>query len=151
MTHNHPQVIEAALLTSRAALRILADTAPLAALEAALDAHDYSDGLKEAFEEGVASKGEETRQVIADFGQMCSLEAALPGVFHLVAKYENDLTEALVQNVMAGGDSAARGMLAATLLGAHGGSGVLPQDWRDGLVAQDRIRAALKMIGASKA
>jgi ADP-ribosylglycohydrolase len=150
MTHNHPQVIEAALLTSRATLRILEGAAPLAALEAAIEAHDYSGGLKEAFEDGVASKAEETRQVIADFGQMCRVEAALPGVFHLVAKYEGDLAEALVQNVMAGGDNAARGMLAATLLGAHAGSGRLPQEWREGLAARDRIAAAQGDIDAGR-
>jgi ADP-ribosylglycohydrolase len=151
LTHNHPRVIEAALLTSRATLRILDGAAPLAALEAAVDAHDYGDGLREAFEAGVASKEQETRQVIADFGQACSVEAALPGVFHLVAKYQGDLGEALVQNVMAGGDNAARGMLVATLLGAHGGSGDLPADWRDGLVARDRIRAAQERIDADAA
>lgn len=148
LTHNHPRVVEAALLTTRASLRILEGATPLGALEAAMDAHEYSDGLKEAFTDGVDSQGQETRQVIADFGQVCSVEAALPGVFHLVAKYEGDLGEALVQNVMAGGDNAARGMLTATLLGASGGSGELPAAWQDGLVATGRIATALERIAA---
>jgi ADP-ribosylglycohydrolase len=148
LTHNHPRVVEAALLTTRATRRILDGAAPLAALASAMDAHDYSDGLKEAYADGVDSKAQETRQVIADFGQVCSVEAALPGVFHLVAKYEGDLCEALVQNVMAGGDNAARGMLTATLLGAYGGSGELPVGWLNGLVVRDRIAAALDKIDA---
>jgi ADP-ribosylglycohydrolase len=148
LTHNQSRVIEAALLTTRATLRVLDGAAPLAALNAALGAHAYSDALKQAFTDGTESVGQDTRQTIADFGQMCSIEAGLPGVFHLVAKYEGDLAEALVQNVMAGGDSAARGMLTATLMGAHAASGLLPQDWLDGLSAKDRISAAIKGIDA---
>jgi ADP-ribosylglycohydrolase len=146
LTHNHPRVIEAALLTSRATLRILDGAAPLAALKAAIGAHPYSDALKQAFADGTQSVGQDTRQAIADFGQMCSIEAGLPGVFHLVAKYEGDLAEALIQNVMAGGDSSARGMLTATLMGAYAGDGALPRAWRDGIAARDRIAAAIKGI-----
>jgi ADP-ribosylglycohydrolase len=148
LTHNHPRVIEAALLTSRATLRVLDGAAPLAALKAAIAAHPYSDALKQAFADGTGSVGQDTRQAITAFGQMCSIEAGLPGVFHLVAKYEGDLAEALIQNVMAGGDSAARGMLTATLMGAHAGCGQLPQAWRDDIAARDRIAAAIKGIDA---
>lgn len=148
LTHNNAQVMEAALFISRATTRILAGAAPLGALEQTLAADGYSENLSTAFEDGVGSKAGDTRQVIADFGQMCSVEAALPGVFHLVAKYEGDLTEALVQNVMAGGDSAARGMLVATLLGAHTGmAGVLGR-WVEELNAKARIEAALAKIDA---
>lgn len=146
LTHNNARVVEAALFISRATTRILAGAAPLAALEDTLSADEYSESLNASLEDGVASKGGDTRQVIADFGQMCAVEAALPGVFHLVAKYETDLTEALVQNNMAGGDSAARGMLVGTLLGAHGGRDALPQAWVDGLMAKARIEAALAKI-----
>jgi ADP-ribosylglycohydrolase len=148
LTHNQPRVIEAALLTCRATLRVMDGAAPLAALEAAIGAHDYSDALKQAFADGTQSVGLDTRQAIGDFGQMCSIEAGLPGVFHLVAKYEGDLAEALVRNVMAGGDSSARGMLAATLMGSHSGSGAPPRKWLDGLSAGDRIAAAIKGIDA---
>lgn len=148
LTHNNAQVIEAALFIGRATTRILAGAAPLVALEETLAADGYSENLSTAFEDGVASKDGDTRQVIADFGQMCSVEAALPGVFHLVAKFEADLTEALVQNVMAGGDSSARGMLAATLLGAHGGMDGFPGRWVVELNAKARIEAALAKVDA---
>lgn len=148
LTHNNALVIEAALFITRATNRILAGAAPLAALEVTLAEGGYSEELKAAYEDGVASKDSDTRQTIADFGQMCSAEAALPGVFHLVAKYENDLTEALVQNVMAGGDSAARGMLVATLLGAHAGMDGFPSGWLDELNAKARIEDALAKIDA---
>ncbi|MDJ0780773.1 MAG: ADP-ribosylglycohydrolase family protein [Desulfosarcinaceae bacterium] len=146
LTHQHPQVIEVARMASRATLRILAGETPLEALQATLAAHAYSAALTDAFEDGVATQAQDTRQVIADFGQMCSVEAALPGVFHLVAKYEGDLKEALIQNVMAGGDNAARGMLAAILLGSHAGSGPLPTAWQDGMAAKERIAAAQQAI-----
>jgi len=45
---------------------------------------------------------------------------------------------------MAGGDSAARGMAAATLLGAHGGSAALPAEWVTGMAAYGEIREILE-------
>lgn len=149
LTHNNAQVVEAALFLSRATTRILAGAAPVAAMENTLFAEPYSEDLTSAFEDGVASQGGDTRQVIADFGQMCSVEAALPGVIHLVAKYETDMSEALVQNVMAGGDNAARGMLVATLLGAHGGGAGISKTWLEDLNARARIEAALAKIDAA--
>ena len=61
--------------------------------------------------------------MIKQFGQMCGIAAALPGALHLVLKYPDDLRTALVENVMAGGDSAARGMVVGMMLGAPSGDG----------------------------
>ena len=48
---------------------------------------------------------------------------------HLISKHENDLKEALIQSVMAGGDSASRGMLVGMILGAHLGEEGIPKGW----------------------
>ena len=55
---------------------------------------------------------------VKGFGQMCGIAAALPGAIHLVLTYPEDLGTALSENVMAGGDSAARGMAVGMILGA---------------------------------
>jgi hypothetical protein len=47
--------------------------------------------------------------------------AAFPATVHLIAKFEDRLEEGMIENVMAGGDSAGRGLLADLVLGAHGG------------------------------
>ena len=65
---------------------------------------------------------------------------------HLIAKYEHDLKEALVQSVMAGGDSAARGMLVGMVLGAYLGPESLPKAWISELVRREHIEALLDQI-----
>ncbi|MBP1740629.1 MAG: ADP-ribosylglycohydrolase, partial [Deltaproteobacteria bacterium] len=63
------------------------------------------------------------------FGQSCHTDEAFPGVVHLIAKYEKDLKEALVQSVMAGGDGAGRGLMVGMVLGAYLGDNSLPKEW----------------------
>lgn len=65
---------------------------------------------------------------------------------HLVSKYEDDLKEALIQSVMAGGDSAARGMLVGMVLGAHLGWESLPKEWVSELVKREDIETLLDQI-----
>lgn len=93
---------------------------------------------------GLDSKSKDTRETIAEFGQMCSIDAALPATVHLIARYEQDFRQALVENVMAGGDSAARGMLAGMVLGAACGTTAIPIEWIDGLNAHGRIVALME-------
>jgi ADP-ribosylglycohydrolase len=98
-------------------------------------------------EEGLGSKSMESVAAIGDFGQSCHTPDAFPGVIHLVSKYESDLKEALVQTVMAGGDNAARGMMVATVLGAHLGEECLPAQWLTELKEGEKIRTLLDQIG----
>jgi ADP-ribosylglycohydrolase len=69
-----------------------------------------------------------------------------PGVVHLIVKYENNLEEALIQSVMAGGDSAARGMLVGMVLGAHLGPESIPGKWLSELLRRKEIDALLDQI-----
>lgn len=87
-----------------------------------------------------------SRETILGYGQMCAIASALPGAIHLVLTYENDFTEAMVQNVMAGGDSAARGLVVGMLLGGHHGLDNLNMEWLTGLADYDEIFGCLEKI-----
>jgi len=145
-THNHPHVINCAAFFATVAYQILAGNAPVAAIEQAQkDAFD-SEPIKGWIQMGLQSAEADSRQTILDFGQMCEIPAAFPGVVHLIAKYENDLKTALVENVMAGGDSAGRGLLVGLILGAHLGMKAIPHEWLNGLKAYPRIVDMLAKI-----
>jgi ADP-ribosylglycohydrolase len=49
-------------------------------------------------------------------------------------------------NVMAGGDSAGRGLLAGMVLGAWGGHSAIPERWLSDLAAADEINRLLASI-----
>lgn len=145
MTHNHPQVVASAELFARTFLEILAGRRPVAGILAAVDVMvDPGPEIIQAVEKGIESRSRDTISAIAGFGQMCAVGAALPGTIHLIARYEDRLKDALVENVMAGGDSAARGMLAGFILGAHAEPGSIPHEWLTDMI---HAREILELLG----
>ena len=144
MTHNHPHVLASAELFARAFLNVLAGDKPSQGILNASDAMEADQEIKQAVKNGLASKTQDTRKAIAGFGQMCSVEAALPSTTHLIAKYEENLKEALVENIMAGGDSSARGMFLGFLLGAHNCPDAIPGEWLKEMIHSHEI---LELLG----
>ena len=65
---------------------------------------------------------------------------------HLIAKYQDELKEALIENVMAGGDSAARGMVVGMILGAFHGYDGIPDEWYLKMKKHDIILQLLDRI-----
>jgi ADP-ribosylglycohydrolase len=139
MTHNDPLTVDSAECFARAAWLTLHGTPPVQSMEKVAEEHFSGSAISGWVEKGLASIDKDSTAAIATFGQTCHTPEAFPGVVHLIGRYENDLKEALIQSVMAGGDSAARAMLAGMILGAHLGWEALPSEWRDGLREQDRI------------
>ena len=146
MSHNNPEVLAAIEFFARLAMRALTGEKPGAIITDLLENQFKDTGLAESVALGLASQGKDTRTVIAEFGQMCSVEAAVPGTIHLIASYENDFKEALVENVMAGGDSAARGMFVGMILGAYLGIDAIPNEWIENLNARERIEELLAAL-----
>ncbi len=144
MTHTHPQVVACAELFARTYIFVLAGKNPIDAILTATDAMEGVPDIKQAVGKGIESKTQDTRTAIARFGQMCSVDAALPGTIHLIAKYEEDLKEALVENIMAGGDSSARGMFAGFILGAHSDPDAIPEEWLKEMI---HTREILELLG----
>lgn len=146
MTHGDPLTIDAAELFARAALRILGGESPLSALATVAGERFTGTPLARWVKEGVVLKGEEGVTGVGCLGQSCHTPEAFPSVIQLVARYEDDLKEALVQNVMAGGDSAARGMAVGMLLGAHLGESAIPGLWLAELERTEAIRNLLEKV-----
>jgi ADP-ribosylglycohydrolase len=146
LTHNSPLVLAAAEFFSRLACRVLEGVRPIAAMQQEAVEKEIAEWVRA----GIASRSEDTRSVIRRFGQMCEISAAFPATIHLIAAYEDRLKEGLIQNVMAGGDSAGRGLLAGLVLGAWGGRAAIPDRWLSGWAAADEINALLDQIESGR-
>ena len=57
------------------------------------------------------------KEAIAKLGQACSANGAFASTIYILLKYHNNFNDALRENMLAGGESAARGMLIGGLLG----------------------------------
>jgi ADP-ribosylglycohydrolase len=145
MTHNNPLVIDSAEFFARVCCKVLAGTSPVKAMnDVAAYRFKGLAPLPAWVKEGMESAGKDSVSVIGRFGQSCHTDEAFPGVVHLIAKYEKDLKEALVQAVMAGGDSAGRGLIVGMVLGAYLGDKGLPKEWVSGLKRGDDI---IRLLG----
>ncbi|HKJ99700.1 MAG TPA: ADP-ribosylglycohydrolase family protein [Desulfotignum sp.] len=140
MTHNQPLVLEAARFFAQTALETANGSVPAAAIRSAAEQLPSGSQIAGLVDKGLASVEKETTQAISGFGQACETPDALPGTIHLIARYPKDLKTALIENIMAGGDSSARGILCGFILGIHNGLAAVPQDWLEEMTAFNRIK-----------
>jgi len=146
-THNNQQVIDSAEFFARVTVKVLGGVKPVAAINQVVE-DGFSRGPYPGWvADGLQSADTETRQAIMDFGQMCEIEPAFACVIHLIARYEDNLSRGLIENAMAGGDSAGRGLVTGMILGAHLGLEAIPPRWLSELKAYDRIVELMNKIG----
>jgi len=146
LTHNHQGVIKSAEFFARVVSKVLQNQTPTTAIKQILGEGFDVEPHAKWIADGLKSIDKDTRQVMLDFGQMCEIEAALPCTIHLIAKYENNLKDGLIENAMAGGDSAGRGLIVGMILGAHLGLEAIPQKWLTDLKAYQKIVELLEDI-----
>jgi len=147
MTHRDPLTVRCAEFFARAAWKSLRGIPPAAAVTEVAQETFPETIIAEGVAEGLESKSLDSVSAIGSFGQSCHTSDAFPGVIHLIAKYENDLREALIQAVMAGGDNAARAMAVGMILGAYLGEEHLPAPWVTELKKGKEIQNLLSQIG----
>jgi ADP-ribosylglycohydrolase len=146
MTHKDPLTVDSSEFFARTAYQVLLGTTPVDALSAVAQEHFADTAFSSWVEAGMKSAGKDSISTIKGFGQSCHTPDAFPGIIHLIAKYENDLREALIQAVMAGGDSAVRAMIVGMILGAHLGMSAIPGEWISRLKKADEIELLLDQI-----
>jgi len=127
ITHTGGDVLEMAKALSMIVEKVLSGKSPKVAITET--GEKLGGQIKSYIDEAFAHESVEPREMIATFGQSCSGKSAFPSVIYLLGKYENDYETALIENISAGGDSAARGMVIGMVLGAHLGESAIPKDW----------------------
>ena len=150
VTHNNPEVVDSAEFFGRVVFSVLGGNSPSAAIQQTLTDQFNREPYQKWVEDGILSAAKDTRQAMLDLGQMCEIQAAFPCVIHLITKYENNLQQALIENVMAGGDSAGRGLTVGMVLGAHLGADAIPSNWIFDLKASPEITNLLDQIDSEQ-
>jgi len=145
MTHNSQGVIDAIRFFSHLLYLVLEGYAPTKAVQKILD-ETQSVSIQNWIKTALASREHDTLEAIGSCGQSCNVKGGCPGALHLILKYEDDYAEAMKQNVYAGGDSCARGMVAGMILGAYNGIESIPSQWRDTLKTKERIASYLEVF-----
>jgi ADP-ribosylglycohydrolase len=147
MTHRDPLTVRCSEFFARSAWKSLRGIPPAEAVTEVAQETFPETIIAEWVAEGLESKSMDSISAIGSFGQSCHTSDAFPGVIHLIAKYENDLREGLIQSVMAGGDNAARGMAVGMILGAYLGEEHLPEPWVTELKKGKEIQDLFSQIG----
>ncbi len=150
LTHNNQQVVDSAEFFARVVFKVLNGKSPAAAIKQTMGEGFDRAPYAKWVESGTSSIQTDTRQAILEFGQMCEIEAAFPSVIHLITKYEGNLKRGLIENAMAGGDSAGRGLTLGMILGAHLGIDAIPASWLTELKAHGQIVNLLDQIDRPK-
>ncbi len=146
LTHNHPHVVAAAALLARLGCEALGGRRPSEALARMAEDPGVETTLRRWIREGLSSAAEETLPAVLRFGQYCKVASAFPATVHLIARWEEDPANGLIENVMAGGDSAARGLAAGMVFGAWKGPEAVDGRWVTGMKAGPEIEKLLEAI-----
>lgn len=146
MTHKDPAVVDSAEFFARSASLVLQGQKPSQALDQAAEAEYVNLPVKEWLNKGKDKADQDSLEALSRFGLSCHAPEAFPGVVQLICRYEENLSEALIQCVMAGGDSAGRAMLVGMILGAWNGLEAIPGQWLNDLQARERIESLLNQI-----
>lgn len=146
MTHHNRTTIDAAEFFARSVWWVLNGVMPTDAVRQVAMDHFEGAALSRWVRVGLESVEEDSVAAIGRFGRSCHTAEAFPGVIHLLAKYEDDLKEAVIQAVMAGGDNAARAMAVGMILGAHLGWEAIPPDWTTGLSRREQILSLMSSL-----
>lgn len=98
--------------------------------------------LQKWIEEAIEEKDKDSFETIRDFGPACGIDGGFAGVIYLLLQNKS-FQEVMTLNAKAGGDSSARGMVVAMILGMNEDV-ELPDKWIDGMKNITNIQTLLK-------
>lgn len=132
MTHDNEEVLAVWAFISKVIDKVLQGLKPSDAIEDVMKS-STSKQIRKGYDDAHAQMDNQAVTAIAALGQSCSSKFGLPSSLYLIMKYEDNYRAAMKANILAGGDSAARGMVVGMVLGAYCGYEALPKDWLEDL------------------
>lgn len=137
VTHNDERVLWVAEFYARIAYLVLDKKSPITSIKE-VTATMNNPWIDENFFKATEYLSISPVEAIKIFGQSCDVEFAFPSTLYLIMKFEKSYKDAMIGNVMAGGDSAARGLIVGMILGAYNEDGI-PREWIDDLNSFDKL------------
>jgi ADP-ribosylglycohydrolase len=148
-THGNATTVEVAEFFTRVALGLQRGDEMSAALEKSMKHQGRESLLRTWFDNSVESAA--SREIDAAelhrHGLSCHTEDAFPGICHLLQRYPRDPAKALIENVRAGGDSVARGMILGLVYGACVPISTWPAEWLTDLHVRAEVDTLIGKLG----
>jgi len=126
LTHNSTKSVNAANFFAKLLWAALEQKDLVESIDLIKDKCDSN--VQAMVDRAIASSKDDTFETIRTFGPACDVDEGFGGIIHLLLKYDN-IKDMLICNAKAGGDSSARGMIAAAILMANKPMSQIPQNW----------------------
>ncbi len=137
VTHNNQGVLLAAEFFAKVAYEVLEGKSPKNSIEA-VTAEMNNSWITANVNKAVESLELSPEEAVGKLGQACTVSGAFPATIYIILKYEDNYRSAMIANVMAGGDSAARGLLAGMIIGAYR-EDTIPKEWLEEMCSLERV------------
>lgn len=141
MTHNDPLLLERVVFLTELIYKVMKGEKPSEAIQELKKV--ASKKIFSDIEKAKSLLSYDTAQAIKQLGQSCDSDYAFPAVLYFILKYEDHFDEALIENLYAGGDSAARGITIGAVLGAYHGDKKIPVNW---LASMNELRTIENLL-----
>ena len=147
-THGDPAVVDTAEFFARVTLAVQEGVTIPNALRDVAQVVAGNAIPRDWLDAALASSTSETSDSAATktHGLTCHIPEAFPAVCHLLLRHPDDVTAALIANVEAGGDNAARGMIIGMIHGAKPNATPLPNEWLSNLRVYDEVQQLIETI-----
>jgi ADP-ribosylglycohydrolase len=147
-THGDPAVIEAAEFFARTILAVRDGDDIASALQKTMKLPGWKFIPEEWLTAALVSADSDQPDAVAlkRHGLTCHADDAFPCICHLLLRHPQDPATALIENVNAGGDSAARGMILGLVYGAAFPVSGWPAGWVADLNVRDEIESLIRSL-----
>lgn len=127
LTHMDKEILDASKYIVEVTLAMLYDLDVETTLKER--AKYYGEMVETEVNKAFEARNMPSNDAIRFLGQACGVQGALASTVYLLLNYHDDFDELLKVNVLAGGDSASRGMVAGMVVGSRYGLEAIKPSW----------------------